>query len=63
MTEQATAAVVETDANQRLALYQRMQRDHMARSPFAIMLQQTDTAVLRPGVSGFEIAPAGRPIR
>jgi len=28
-----------------------MQRAHMERSPFAIMLQQTDTAVLRPGVS------------
>lgn len=63
LTEQAAAAVVEADADRRLALYQRMQRDHMARSPFAIMLQQTDTAVLRPGVSGFEIAPAGRPVR
>jgi len=63
LTEQAMAAVVETDTNRRLALYQQMQRDHMERSPFAIMLQQTDTAVLRPGVSGFEIAPAGRPVR
>ncbi len=63
LTEQAARAVVESDAEQRLALYRQMQREHMERSPFAIMLQQTDTAVLRPGVSGFEVAPAGRPVR
>lgn len=63
LTEQALAAVVETDAARRLALYERMQREHMERSPFAIMLQQTATAVSRPGVTGFEVAPAGRPIR
>jgi len=63
LTEQDLANVTERDAERRLALYQQMQREHMERSPFAIMLQQTDTAVLRPGVSGFEIAPAGRPVR
>lgn len=63
LTEQALAAVVETDAARRLALYELMQREHMERSPFAIMLQQTATAVSRPGVTGFEVAPAGRPIR
>jgi len=63
LTQQAVANVVERDAEQRLAVYRQMQREHRERSPFAIMLQQTDTAVLRPGVSGFEIAPAGRPIR
>ena len=63
LTEQAVANVSGRDAERRLALYGQMQRAHMERSPFAIMLQQTDTAVLRPGVSGFEIAPAGRPIR
>ncbi len=63
LTEQAASAVVESDAEQRLALYRQMQREHMERSPFATMLQQTDTAVLRPGVSGFEVAPAGRPVR
>jgi len=63
LTQQAVANVTERDAERRLGLYKQMQREHRERSPFAIMLQQTDTAVLRPGVSGFEIAPAGRPIR
>ena len=63
LTAQAQAAVAEADATRRLRLYEQLQREHMERSPFAIKLQQTDTAVLRPGVSGFEVAPAGRPIR
>ncbi len=63
LTEQALAAVLEADPKLRLGLYERMQREHMERSPFAVMLQQTATAVSRPGVSGFEVAPAGRPIR
>ena len=63
LSAQALAAVKEADAGRRLALYNQMQRDHMERSPFAVMLQQTDTAIMRPGLTGFEIAPVGRPIR
>ena len=56
LNEQAVANVAERDAERRFTVYGQMQREHMERSPFAIMLQQTDTAVLLPGVSGFEIA-------
>jgi peptide/nickel transport system substrate-binding protein len=52
LREQGMARVAECDAEWRLALYGQMQREHIERSPFAIMLQQTDIAVLQPGVSG-----------
>ena len=37
--------------------YERLQRDHQERSPFAIMLQQVEVAVMRRGTAGFEIGP------
>jgi len=63
LSDQALAAVREADANRRLDLYRDMQRAHLQRSPFAFILQQIDTAVMRPGLTGFEVAPVGRPIR
>ena len=47
----------ELDAAQRVKEYERLQRDHQERSPFAIMLQQVEVAVMRKGTSGFEIGP------
>ncbi len=57
LTERAAANVKEQDADERIREYERMQRDHQERSPFAIMLQQVEVAAMRKGVSGLEIGP------
>lgn len=57
LTTRAVANVKELDADRRVKEYERMQRDHQDRSPFAIMLQQVEVAVMRKGTSGFEIGP------
>jgi peptide/nickel transport system substrate-binding protein len=57
LTERAAANVKEKDAARRVKEYERMQQDFQERSPFAIMLQQVEVAVMRKGVSGFEIGP------
>jgi peptide/nickel transport system substrate-binding protein len=57
LTDRAAANVKEKDATRRVKEYERMQQDFQERSPFAIMLQQVEVAVMRKGVSGFEIGP------
>ena len=57
LTDRAAANVKELDADKRIREYERMQRDHQERSPFAIMLQQVEVAAMRKGVSGLEIGP------
>jgi len=57
LTKRAAANVKEQDAEKRVREYERMQRDHQERSPFAIMLQEIAVAAMRKGVSGFEIGP------
>ena len=57
LTDRAVANVKEQDAGRRVKEYERMQRDHQERSAFAIMLQQVEVAIMRKGVSGFEIGP------
>ena len=57
LTKRAEANVKETDSAARVKEYERMQRDHQDRSPFAIMLQQVEVAVMRSGTSGLEIGP------
>ena len=57
LTARALAAVKEPDAVRRIALYEGMQRDLMARGPFAIMLQETAVAALRQPVTGFVPGP------
>jgi len=57
LTDRALANVKEQDAAKRVREYERMQRDHQDRSPFAIMLQQVEVAAMRKNVSGFEIGP------
>jgi len=57
LTARAQAAVKETDTKKREAMYASMQRDHHQRSPFALMLQSIEIAVIRKSVSGFEVAP------
>ncbi len=57
LTARALAAVKEADAGKRIAEYQAMQRDLMARGPFAIMLQEIGIAALRRPLSGFRQGP------
>ncbi len=57
LNDRAIANVKELDAGRRVKEYERLQRDHQERSPFAIMLQQVEVAMVRKGVTGFEIGP------
>ena len=57
LTDRAAANVKELDADKRVKEYERLQLDHQERSPFAIMLQQVEVAMMRSGTSGFEIGP------
>ena len=57
LTERAAANVKRADAQKRIADYEQMQRDHQYRSPFAIILQQIEVAVLRRNVEGLDIGP------
>lgn len=57
LTKRAAANLREPDADRRIKEYERLQHDHQERSPCAIMLQQVEVAVMRQGVSGFEIGP------
>ena len=59
LTARAQAAVKETDTEARADMYASMQRDHHARGPFAILMQNTERAVMRNQVNGFEVAPMG----
>ena len=57
LTDRAIANVKEADAGKRVKEYERLQRDHQDRSPFAIMLQQVEVAMMRKGTAGFELGP------
>ncbi len=57
LTARTKAAVREEDAGKRVAMYEAMQRDLMARGPFAIMLQEVGTVVMRKPVSGLAQGP------
>ncbi len=63
LTDRAAANVKEQDADKRVREYERMQRDHQERSPFAIMLQQIEVAAMRKGVSGLRDRAAVGPHR
>ncbi len=55
LTTRAVAALKERDPGQRVKDYEAMQRDFQQRSAFAIMLQEVEVAMMRKGVTGFEI--------
>ena len=57
LTDRAAANVKEQDADRRVKEYERLQQEFQERSPFAIMLQQVEVAMMRKGTSGFEIGP------
>jgi peptide/nickel transport system substrate-binding protein len=55
MTDRSIEALKESDPTKRVALYETLQRDHMANSPFAIMLQGITTAACRKDVTGVRL--------
>ncbi len=55
INKRAIEAVQEIDPKKRLALYDKLQRDFMEKSPFAILLQSTYTAACRKNVNGVRI--------
>jgi peptide/nickel transport system substrate-binding protein len=57
LTEEVEQAAKELNNAKRIALYQEMQRQFIARAPFAFLLQRNATAVSRAGVSGFIVGP------
>ena len=57
LTAGTQAAVREADAAKRVAMYESMQRDLMARGPFAIMLQEIGTVVMRKPTAGLVQGP------
>lgn len=55
MTAMVEQASKELDAKKRLSMYAAMQRDFMANSPFAMLLQKAEIAALHKGVSGLSL--------
>jgi peptide/nickel transport system substrate-binding protein len=55
LTEAVDRAAKELNPEERLGLYAKMQRDSMERSPFVFLLQSSEVAATRKGVSGIEL--------
>jgi peptide/nickel transport system substrate-binding protein len=55
-TKRAIEAQKEPDAARRVALYERLQRDHQERSPFVIMAQQVEVAAMKKTTTGLDLA-------
>ena len=55
LTKEAEDAAKELDAEKRIALYEKMQRQFWERAPFAFVLQQNTVAVLRKNVTGLVV--------
>jgi len=55
LSMQADAAVLERDPAKRKAIYEKMQAEFRATSPFIMLYQQTEVAAYRSNVSGFRI--------
>jgi peptide/nickel transport system substrate-binding protein len=57
LTAEAQAAVREEDAGKRVQMYEHMQRELQQRGPFAIMLQEVGTVVMRKPATGLVQGP------
>ncbi|WP_426956074.1 ABC transporter substrate-binding protein [Muricoccus radiodurans] len=55
LTQRTLAAVRETDAEKRITMYEELQREHQRVSPFVMMLQELEVAVVRANVRGMKI--------
>jgi peptide/nickel transport system substrate-binding protein len=58
LTAMTDAAVLESDSNKRVQIYQELQRIHQATSPFVIMFQEIEVAGMRKNVNGFILGPS-----
>ncbi|WP_269504436.1 ABC transporter substrate-binding protein [Burkholderia sp. IMCC1007] len=57
LTKETDTALAEPTAAKRAQLYQTMQKEMLARSPFVIMFEKVAQVAARPGVSGLEVGP------
>jgi peptide/nickel transport system substrate-binding protein len=57
LTKETDAALAEPSPQKRAQMYQAMQREMLANSPYVIMFQRVSQVAERPGVSGFEVGP------
>lgn len=57
LTKETNAALAESSTTRRAELYQTMQKQMLANSPFVIMFQQVSQVAARPGVTGLEVGP------
>jgi len=57
LTKKADAAALERDGAKRAKMYQEMQADFRATSPFVMLYQQTEVAAYRANVDGLRIGP------
>jgi peptide/nickel transport system substrate-binding protein len=57
LTKETNAALAESSTTKRAELYQTMQKQMLANSPFVIMFQQVSQVAARPGVTGLEVGP------
>ncbi|ALX15647.1 ABC transporter substrate-binding protein [Burkholderia cepacia JBK9] len=57
LTKETDTALAEPTAAKRAQLYQTMQKEVLARSPFVIMFEKVAQVATRPGVSGLEVGP------
>ncbi|WGY71725.1 ABC transporter substrate-binding protein [Burkholderia cepacia] len=57
LTKETDTALAEPAAAKRAQLYQTMQKEMLARSPFVIMFEKVAQVATRPGVSGLEVGP------
>jgi peptide/nickel transport system substrate-binding protein len=55
LTARTIAAMKETDTEKRVDLYEALQREHQQTSPFVVMLQELEVAVMRSQLRGMEI--------
>ena len=58
-TARSVAALKEPDAARRVALYERLQRDHQERSPFVFIGQQVEVAAMKKTTTGLQLALLG----
>jgi peptide/nickel transport system substrate-binding protein len=57
LTKETNSALAESSTARRAELYQTMQKQMLANSPFVIMFQQVSQVAARPGVTGLEVGP------
>ena len=57
LTKQADAAALERDGAKRARMYQSMQAEFRASSPFVMLYQQTEVAAYRANLEGLKIGP------